>query len=84
MADRHLVSIGIDRDNLTQSDRYYLSILRNRRSPVSLHDLATQVGLDDQSVRSDVEPYLIRLGLSLFIMAVFMETTNPPSQTMQP
>ena len=63
MANRHLTSIGIDADNLTTADRQYLSILGARRSTVSLHDLATQIDLDEESVRNDVEPYLIRRGL---------------------
>ena len=39
MANRHLASIGIDADNLTQADRQYLTILGKRCSTVSLHDL---------------------------------------------
>jgi len=63
VANKHLLSIGINADNLTHADRMYLSILGTRRSAVSLHDLASQIGLDEESVRHDVEPYLIRRGL---------------------
>lgn len=63
MANKHLASIGIDADNLTSADRLFLTILGTRRSAVSLHDLASQIGLDEESVRNDVEPYLIRRGL---------------------
>ena len=52
MADRHLASIEIDKDNLTQADRMFLSILAGRGSTVSLHDLASQIGLDEESVRN--------------------------------
>lgn len=63
MASNHLASIGIDKDSLTDADRMFLTILATRNSTVSLHDLASQIGLDEESVRNDVEPYLIRRGL---------------------
>jgi Holliday junction resolvasome RuvABC ATP-dependent DNA helicase subunit len=63
MATAHLASIGIDRDNLTESDRQYLGVLARRDGCVSLHNLATSLGLDEMSVIRDIEPYLMQMEL---------------------
>jgi Holliday junction DNA helicase RuvB len=63
MATAHLASIGIDRDNLTKSDRQYLGVLARRDGCVSLHNLATSLGLDEMSVIRDIEPYLMQMEL---------------------
>lgn len=63
MARKYLMSSrGIDNDHLTLHDRRYLGILRARGTTISLHDIARQVGKDEDSVREDIEPYLIRQG----------------------
>lgn len=59
MANRHLASIGIDKDNLVDSDRQYLSVLARASKPVSLRNLTSSLGLDEMSVLRDVEPYLM-------------------------
>lgn len=63
MANAHLASIGIDRDDLTESDRLYLGVLARRAGHVSLHNLATSLGLDEMSVIRDIEPYLMQMEL---------------------
>ena len=60
MASNHLASIGIDRDNLTESDRQYLGVLARRNGAVSLHNLSSSLGLDEMSVLRDIEPYLMQ------------------------
>ena len=62
-ANNHLASIGIDRDNLTESDRQFLGVLARRMGHVSLHNLATSLGLDEMSVIRDIEPYLMQMEL---------------------
>ena len=59
MANNHLASIGIDKDNLTESDRLYLGVLGRRDGCVSLHNLASSLGLDEVSIIRDIEPYLM-------------------------
>jgi len=61
MAHNHLQSIGIDRDNLTDSDRQYLGVLARRKGHVSLHNLTSSLGLDEMSVIRDIEPYLMQM-----------------------
>ena len=61
MANNHLQSIGIDRDNLTESDRQYLGVLARRNGHVSLHNLTSSLGLDEMSVIRDIEPYLMQM-----------------------
>ena len=63
IVDRYLKSIGIDEDNLTKSDRQYLRILCERKSHVSITTMAIQLGTDTVAVQTDIEGYLIRLGL---------------------
>lgn len=60
MANNHLASIGIDKDNLTESDRQYLAVLARRDGCVSLNNLASSLGLDEVSVTRDIEPYLMQ------------------------
>ena len=61
MASNHLASIGIDRNNLTESDRQYLGVLGRRDGCVSLHNLASSLGLDEVSVIRDIEPFLMQM-----------------------
>lgn len=63
MSNNHLQSIGIDRDNFTESDRQYLGVLARRKSHVSLHNLTSSLGLDEMSVIRDIEPYLMQMEL---------------------
>ena len=60
MANNHLSSIGIDRFNMTDSDRQYLGVLTRREGHVSLHNLTSSLGLDEISVIRDIEPYLMQ------------------------
>jgi Holliday junction DNA helicase RuvB len=61
--NRHLLSRGIDRDNLTVTDRRYLNILATSGEFVSLETLVLRLGSDDVTVRREVETYLIERGL---------------------
>ena len=61
--DRHLKSLGIDDDNLTPTDRRYLSILRTCGGRMSLASLALQLGLDTCTVYQETETFLLRMGL---------------------
>jgi len=63
MANNHLASIGIDRDNLTDSDRQYIGVLARREGHVSLQNLVSSLGLDEISVIRDIEPYLMQAEL---------------------
>lgn len=63
MANNHLASIGIDKDNLTESDRQYLGVLARREGHVSLNNLASSLGLDEISVIRDIEPFLMQMEL---------------------
>jgi Holliday junction DNA helicase RuvB len=60
--DRHLKSLGIDHDNLTATDRRYLSVLRQRDGYMSLPNLARLLGVDVMDVQREVEPYLLKMG----------------------
>jgi Holliday junction DNA helicase RuvB len=61
--ERHLELHGIDVDNLTAQDRTYLSILAgNRGAPVSLQTMALRMGMDDFTLRREVETYLTLRG----------------------
>lgn len=60
MASSHLASIGIDRDNLTDSDRQFLGVLGRRNGAVSLNNIVSSLGLDEISVIRDIEPYLMQ------------------------
>ena len=60
---RHLKSLGVDADNLTPTDRRYLSILHNGGGRMSLASLALQLGLDAGTVYQETETYLQRKGL---------------------
>lgn len=63
MSNAHLASIGIDRENLTESDRRYLGVLGRANRCVSLNNLSQSLGLDEASVVRDVEPYLMQMEL---------------------
>ena len=63
MMDRYLNSIGIDKENLTETDIRYLKILLARKKHVSLRNLAIQLGTDVVAVQADVEGYLTQRGL---------------------
>jgi Holliday junction DNA helicase RuvB len=63
MASAHLAGIGIDRHNLTDSDRQYLGVLARREGHVSLQNLVSSLGLDEISVIRDIEPYLMQAEL---------------------
>lgn len=57
-----LTEIGIDRDGLTKQDRTYLDILRKSQRPMSLRTLAAVTGLDEDVIKEDIEPFLMRIG----------------------
>jgi Holliday junction DNA helicase RuvB len=59
---RHLKSLGIDGDNLTLTDRRYLTVLRERGGRMSLPNLALQLGMDVMAVQRDIEAFLIQKG----------------------
>jgi len=61
MADKHLKSVGIDKDDLTEHDRLYLGILARRGGFVSLESIAIQLSLDAETVMHQVEPFLTRM-----------------------
>jgi Holliday junction DNA helicase RuvB len=63
MASRHLESLGIDKDNLTELDRKYLAALARRNTYMSLQNLASLLSLDEQAVTRDVEADLILMEL---------------------
>lgn len=60
MANKHLASIGIDKDNLNGNDRAYLAVLGRRGGFVSLETLAMQLGLDDVTLKREVEIHLTK------------------------
>jgi len=61
--DKHLRLHGIDDDNLTEDDRRYLGVLAGRGgAPSSLRTIALAMGLDGETLRREVEPYLIQRG----------------------
>jgi Holliday junction DNA helicase RuvB len=60
---RTLEGLGIDGRGLEPLDRQYLDILRARRCPVGLGQLARQLGVDAPTLEREHEPYLIHLGL---------------------
>ena len=60
--EKHLELHGIDRDNLTAQDRHYLTLLAESRAPMSLQTLALRMGLDDYTLRREVETYLTLRG----------------------
>jgi len=62
MLRKHLSDLGIDEDNLGEPERRYLAALAQRGGSMSLHDIAMHVGLDEQSIRDDVENFLVRSG----------------------
>jgi len=59
-ANRHLSSIGIDKDDLNGNDRAYLGVLARRGGFVSLETLAMQLGLDDITLKRDLEIQLTK------------------------
>jgi len=59
-ANRHLSSIGIDKDDLNSNDRAYLGVLARRGGFVSLETLAMQLGLDDITLKRDIEIQLTK------------------------
>ena len=59
-ANRHLASIGIDKDDLNGNDRAYLGVLGRRSGFVSLETLAMQLGLDDITLKREVEQHLTK------------------------
>lgn len=61
-ASRHLAEQGIDADSLTGQDRIYLAALARRGSHMSLSNLATILGAEEQSVAKEVEPFLLKKG----------------------
>ncbi len=63
MANKHLKSVGIDKDDLTDHDRLYLGILARRGGFVSLESIAIQLSLDGETVMRQVEPFLTRMEL---------------------
>ena len=60
MAQRHLFSIGIDDANFTPTDNAYVGVLARRGGFVSLQTIALQLGLDEMSLKRDVEAYLLK------------------------
>jgi len=54
---------GIDEDNLDKIDRRYLEYLADRRGHVSVQNIAMGLGLDQMTVKAEIEGYLVRRGL---------------------
>ncbi len=54
---------GIDCLGLTIDERKYLSIVKYHNNLVRLNVLATCLGISSRSVSTNIEPYLIRIGL---------------------
>jgi Holliday junction DNA helicase RuvB len=63
MANRHLESLGIDKDNLTDQDRKYLAALARRNNYMSLQNLASLLSLDEHAVTRDIEADLMQMEL---------------------
>ena len=63
--DRALAYFGIDSLGLGQADRDYLTVLhtRFRDGPIGESQLAVQLGMDTRTIREDIEPFLLRIGL---------------------
>ena len=55
--------MGIDGRGLAPLDRRYVQILRSRRHPIGLAQLARLLGIDARTLEREHEPYLIHLGL---------------------
>jgi Holliday junction DNA helicase RuvB len=53
--------LDIDKYGLNTFDRLYLEILNRRNRPVSLKDLASDIGLLDKDILEFIEPYLKRM-----------------------
>ena len=60
ITNRHLASIGIDKDNLTPTDRAYLGVLCRRGGFVSLEVISQQINVDDLTAKREIEHYLIK------------------------
>ncbi|MFA5866194.1 MAG: Holliday junction DNA helicase RuvB C-terminal domain-containing protein [Phycisphaerae bacterium] len=54
---------GLDDRGLGQHERKYLKILNYYREPVRLNVIATRVGLAPQTVSTNIESFLLRIGL---------------------
>jgi Holliday junction DNA helicase RuvB len=63
MANDHLESLGIDKDNLTDQDRKYLAALARRNAYMSLQNLASMLSLDEHAVTRDIEADLMQMEL---------------------
>jgi Holliday junction resolvasome RuvABC ATP-dependent DNA helicase subunit len=62
MANEFLAALGIDGDNLNDNDRRFLVAVA-QRDGTSLQALALQLGLDEMTIRRDVEASLMKRGL---------------------
>jgi len=63
IARKRLKALGIDEDNLDGNDRRYLAAVAGGGSFVALQTLSLQLGLDEITLRRDIETYLTRKGL---------------------
>lgn len=54
---------GIDSKGLTINERKYLSIVKSHNNLIRLNVIATCLGMSSRSVSTNIEPYLIRIGL---------------------
>ena len=58
-----LLRLGYDDEGLDPDERRYRDVLRRRGGPVSLGQLARDLGLAERTVRNRIEPSLLRRGL---------------------
>lgn len=65
VTDAAFTAFGVDGLGLTERDRAYLIslVVDFRGGPVGEENLAIRLGMDGRTVRTDIEPYLMRLGL---------------------
>ena len=63
VVERALTRQGVDGQGLDRLDRSYLRLLESTRQPVGLGTLAAQLDVPEETLRTVVEPPLVRRGL---------------------
>ena len=58
-----LARMGIDADGLRAVDRTVLEVLRQARRPIGSRRLALLAGVDEPTLRREIEPFLVQRGL---------------------
>jgi Holliday junction DNA helicase RuvB len=56
---------GIDENGLTKNDRRYIEFLRKIDKPVGLETIAASLGIDKDTLKNVVEPFLMEKGMIL-------------------